>query len=412
MSIFTAQIKNFLNAAEIVKMVNSKIIVVGGGPHFSVVEDSFLIKYKYIDYLIAGEGEYSFLELLKAIKKNKNIEKIDGLIYRKKLNSGKLIIKRNPINFIKNLDLLPFPAYHLIDMEMFFKFQSRGLCTREGALGRAVTLITSRGCPYKCIFCSIRLHMGTKFRKNSVEYTISHIIFLKEKYDIKHLFFEDDNLTFDLDRFKSILDGIIKKKINIRWDTPNGVRVDSLTEKSLIAKMKKAGCKLLIIAAESGEPKILKNVIKKNIELKDVIKVAKWCKEYNLNLCTFFTFGYPGETIFDINKTFKFAEKLFEKYDVTPIFNRATPLIGTELHKIVIKNKYLRNEITPESLSEATYPNGDGLIETCDFTSNQLSELYEKFSYKIRQILLKKVKNNLIENNKLLNYYWPFKMNK
>ncbi len=131
---------------------------------------------------------------------------------------------------------------------------------------RAISMVTSRGCPFNCCFCSVHLHMGRGFRAHSANYVLNHIEYVVEKFDVKNIFFEDDNLTLDLARFEAICDGLIAKKIKIGWETPNGVRADCLNL-NLLQKMKKSGCKSVFFGVESGDQQILDNVICKSLTL-------------------------------------------------------------------------------------------------------------------------------------------------
>ena len=166
------------------------------------------------------------------MEKKKNIEDINGLVYKK----GPAIIKNKPRAFIADLDSLPIPAYHLIELERYFHLFKSGYGTRQHMISpRCISVITSRGCPFNCCFCSIHLHIGKIWRANSAEYVLNHLQMLKDKYNVKQIRFEDDNLTLDKKRFERILDGMISKKLDFVWDTPNGVRADCLDE-NLIKK--------------------------------------------------------------------------------------------------------------------------------------------------------------------------------
>jgi len=136
-----------------------------------------------------------------------------------------------------------------VDME---KYLSTRKIEYRSFKDRAVSMITSRGCPFNCSFCSVHLHMGKTFRAHSVNYVIKHIEYLVNKFGVKTIFFEDDNLTFDLNRFEAICENIIEKGIRLNWETPNGIRADYLTL-SLLKKMKKAGCQSVFFGIESGD---------------------------------------------------------------------------------------------------------------------------------------------------------------
>jgi len=159
--------------------------------------------------------------------------------------------------------------------------------------------------------------MGHKWRHHSPEYVLRYLKYLREKYDVRHVSFEDDNLTLSNERFEKILDGIIGEKLNVTWDTPNGVRADRLDE-NLIRKAKRSGCKRLVIGVESGDQDVLNTIVNKKLKLENVDKAAALCKKVSLDLHAFFMVGLVGETKQNIQNTFNFAYMLARKYNVAP----------------------------------------------------------------------------------------------
>ncbi len=374
---FTAQFDQYLYASKLVKEVDKNIFVVGGGPHFSVCGSSFLLKNLDTDCYISGEGEEPILTLVDNMVNNISFDGIPGITYRDKNDDT---IKSTPNEYFKAMDDLPFPAYHLFNMELYFDYQKNGCKGHDGPISarldqggkRTVSVITSRGCPFKCTFCSVALHMGKPVRAHGSEYIIRHIQLLVDHYSIEHIFFEDDNLTFRVNRVQEIVDKMIKKEFNLTWSTPNGVRADKLT-KPLIMSMKESGCTGLIIGTESGDQDTLNNIIKKELDLKTVVKVASWCKDIDIGLTSFFVIGFPDETKKAIQNTIDFAVMLYKKYNVLPLLNNATPLIGSELYDIAVKDQLLVTDVTPDALSTATQPlSGVGLIKTDDFSPSDL----------------------------------------
>jgi len=383
---FTPQIDNFLHAAGLVKEANPDIVVIGGGPHFSVTNKDFLLQNQSVDCLISGEGEFAMLEVVKDFKNGIGFCQIAGAIFRHTDRQRKEFIGSNPLALINDLDSIPYPAYHLIDMDLFFHFQAKGLSARLDTGKRTISMITSRGCPFGCVFCSIHLHMGRKIRVNSPDYVVAHIEKVVDEYSVEHIFFEDDNFCARPTRAEKIFDVLVKRNISITWSTPNGVRADTLSE-PLLEAMKMAGCIRLFVASESGDQEVLDKIIGKRLKLDSVIRTAEWCKKLGIPLTSFFVIGFPGETKEKIQKTIDFAYMLYEKYDVTPLLNIATPLVGSKLYDIVIKEGYLVRDITPESLSGATQPfSGKGLIRTADFTPGDLKAFAKQLDTRIKKI--------------------------
>ena len=235
-------------------------------------------------------------------------------------------------------------------------------------------MITSRGCPFNCNFCSVHLHMGKTFRAHSVDYVINHIEHVVNKYKVKTIFFEDDNLTFDLKRFEAICDQIIEKSIKFHWETPNGIRADYLT-RNLLKKMKRSGCQSVFFGIESGDQYVLDNIIDKSLNLKDVINVAKICKEIGINTAAFYIIGFPGEKKKHMLRTIELALRLKKEYDVGMLLHIATPSLGTRLYKECKEKGFIQGDLTSRAFSEVRQTRGMPLISTEDFMASEVKEI-------------------------------------
>ena len=270
-----------------------------GGPHVTLVPKEFLEEAKNVDIAVIGEGEYAMLEIAQAFEGKKQLSEILGIAYRQ---NGEVVV--NPTRpFMENLDELPYPAYDLVDMEKYLNPNKIGYRSFQD---RAISMITSRGCPFNCCFCAVHLHMGQKFRAHSAEYVLDHIQYVVDKFKVKNIFFEDDNLTLDVKRFEAICDGIIERKIKIGWETPNGVRADCLNLE-LLKKMKQSGANSIFVGVESGDQQILDKVICKSLDLNRVVEFAKNAKQIGLKTGAFYIIGFPGETKENMQRTVDFA---------------------------------------------------------------------------------------------------------
>ena len=289
--------------------------------------------------------------------------------------------------YLKDLDKLPFPAYDLINFSDYLN-NPYLYVSRSNFKGPQISMFTSRGCPYKCVFCSVALHMGKKYRWHSVDYVINHIRLLREKYGISTFHFEDDNLTLHKRRFEQILDALIEQRIKIRWDTPNGVRGDTLNMR-LLKKMKKTGCKQLLIAVESGKQETLDNIIKKDTSLEYLIEVIRNCKKIHLQATMTFVVGFPGETLEDMRQTTDLALKLLREADAIPSVLVATPLYGTELYEDAVKHGYLKKDVRDRDLGMATQSFGSPLLTTNDFTPEDISRLMKEYNRRYSKEILR-----------------------
>ncbi|MFH2069954.1 MAG: radical SAM protein [Elusimicrobiota bacterium] len=395
---FSAQIFNAVRVAEVVKSANKNILTIVGGPHASVCPESFLKLSNAIDIVVMREGEYVILDIIDAYNGKKSLQKIKGITYRSM--DGKIINNgiREPIS---NLDDLPYPAYHLIRLEKYFKaqelgFEIRGRYNYPGS-ERCIPMITSRGCPYNCIFCSVHLHMGRKWRPHSAKYVLNYIKFVTEEYDVKHIHFEDDTINIDIKRFEKIVDGIIHLNSGITWDTPNGLRADGLSLE-ILKKIKKSKCTYLIIGVESGNQGVLDKIIHKRLDLKKVIQCAQWCQDLGIDLRAFYVFGFPGETIDNIKQTIDFTLEMLEKYGVYPYIHIAMPYVGTKLYQICKEKNYL--QVSLENENYRSLISGTSLIGTESFSILDLERLHTEFHRQLRSLTLHNYLK-LAEKNKL-----------
>jgi anaerobic magnesium-protoporphyrin IX monomethyl ester cyclase len=372
---FTFQWENARETARICKEIAPGSMVVVGGAHASVMFEQILQENPFIDVVVRGEGEIAFPELVKRVQQNKAIDDIPGIAFR-----SKGTIASNPNEFIKDLDTLPLPAYHLVDMDRFFEL-TKTYSTRTSydfpGWERGVTVITSRGCPFSCVFCSIQLHMGSHFRAHSPGYVIRHIEHLAKTYGTKYIHFEDDNISQDPKRFGEILDGIIEKKLPIRWDTPNGVRADTFTME-LLEKCRNSGCTHLIFGIESGVQNVLTKTIRKGVSLKRIEQTLGMARRAGVDSRAFFVIGMPGETKKDIIQTVNYMLNLRWKYECFGGFGLAVPLYGTRMFDICKENGYFTREPSIENLSRAYAE--EGIIKTPEFDPAFLKQMQDRIS--------------------------------
>jgi magnesium-protoporphyrin IX monomethyl ester (oxidative) cyclase len=252
---------------------------------------------------------------------------------------------------------------------------------------RSISMITSRGCPFNCVFCAVHLHMGKAFRAHSVNYVVKHIEHVIDKYRVKTIFFEDDNLTFDIPRFDAICDRIIEGNIKFKWETPNGIRADYLTLE-LLKKMKRSGCQSVFFGVESGDQHVLDDIISKSLDLNAVMNVAEMCKKIRLNTAAFYIIGFPGEKKEDMLKTVEFALRLKKEYDVGMLLHVATPSCGTRLYYECKEKGYTQENLTPRAFAEVRQTTGNPLIGTQDFTPAEVKEIATMAMNRYRKIAL------------------------
>jgi magnesium-protoporphyrin IX monomethyl ester (oxidative) cyclase len=349
-----------------VKQIDSKINIILYGQHPSARPKACLERDS-IDFVVIGEAENTIKELVECLEEGSSKpEKIKGLAFIK--NDQIVTTPIRPV--IENLDILPMPARHLLPMNEY------AIAVKENPLRGVIKkpwtiMITSRGCPFQCVFCTHHTVWGKKWRGRSPKNVVAEIEHLVKNYGIKQIDFLDDNMTLDRNRMEKICDLIVTKKIHVDWFTPSGVRADTLDE-SLLRKMKKAGCKKIRLAPESGVQKIVDNVIKKNLDLMSVEKAVRICKKIGLKVGCFFVIGLIGETKNDIKETINFAYKLRQLGADSFVFSIASPIYGTELYQQAKKEGYLRPGFCEDALASA-----EPLIETPEFSAKDLIKLCE-----------------------------------
>jgi anaerobic magnesium-protoporphyrin IX monomethyl ester cyclase len=348
--------------AETIKSVDKAIKIALIGLHPSSRPNECL-KEPNIDFVVIGEQELTTLELADTLEKGtvEDLKKVKGLGF---LENNKVVITP-PRPFIDDLDSLPFPARHLLPMKQFFEAAKK--IPISGNLKKpSIRMLTTRGCPYGCIFCSNHIVMGRKWRARSAENVVAEIEQIVKTYGIHQIDFLDDNIAFNRERLMKICDMLIKKRLHVDWCTPNGVRADAL-DAELLAKMREAGCQKILIAPESGVQRIVDDVIKKKQSLKRVEEAVSAAHKVGIKVGCFFILGMIGENKEDMKETIKFAYKLRQLGAEYFYFSYATPLYGTELYRQAKEGGYLTNKFSDDALS-AVQP----LIETPEFTADDL----------------------------------------
>jgi len=358
---FSRQYKVYHNLFSIIKEVMPKCISIAGGPHVTVCPDEVL-NDPNCDFVVIGEGEESFKDLVEALNNGNSFYHIDGLGWKTKDKT-----QINPKQkWIEDLDNIPFPAFHLMDLESYFGLSvSHGTRHRE----RFMPIMTSRGCPAKCSFCSAHRVWGRKYRTRSIGNVISEMKLFKDKYKIEEIMFEDDNVTANPKRAKELFSKMIKEKFEFVWDTPNGVGVWSM-DTEMIDLMKSSGCIKLNFPVESGSQHVLDTIIKKPLKLTKVKELITHCKKIGLDYSMFLVVGMPGETIKDIWESFHFVANCD---CFAPHISVATPYPGTELFEICSKNGLFTKEFSLNDLFIRSY-----MIKTSAWNDIDLKGILKK----------------------------------
>jgi radical SAM superfamily enzyme YgiQ (UPF0313 family) len=277
------------------ELKKNKITTIIGGPHPTFLPYQTLVESQ-ADYVVCGEGENPLRELIRNNFRNDNIPGVYSLENLK--SERQEIIKAR---LVDNLDELPFPDWAQMNPQDYPK-APHGAFIRGFPVG---VIITSRGCPYECTFCAAPKFCDRKIRFRTPENVVEEIEYLIKNYQVKEIHFEDDNFTINADNVKRLCRLLMEKKIKINWACPNGIRADNVSPE-LIRLMKESGCYYFAYGIESANPRILKN-IKKRESIDTIERAIKMADEAGISTQGFFIFGLPGETASTIEENVNFA---------------------------------------------------------------------------------------------------------
>ena len=352
----TFTLVNALSIAKRVKANCSYTQVVLGGVHASIYPEE-TARLPYIDYVVAGEGEEPFVNLLSNVSKAKS----NGYIYK----SNRLV---------EDLDKLPIPDRTMTDYKAYSSLL--------GSKGYITTMITSRGCPFHCIFCH-RPHLGKQFRARSAGNVLSELRQIAEM-GISEVMIYDDTFTVDLDRAKAICLGILQEQLPITFDIR--ARVDTVDEE-LMEYLKAAGCKRIHYGIEATNPWVLKAICKE-ISLDKVEQAFKITKRYGIETLAYFILGSPTETVEDIEQTIEYAKQLEPDYCHFAIMTPypATPLYQLGLNQSKFKDYWLEFAKQPSAEFEPPCWNEIEKEELVRLLGKAYKSFYLRPSYLLKQL--------------------------
>jgi radical SAM superfamily enzyme YgiQ (UPF0313 family) len=337
------------------KEVSPEALTLLGGPYPTATPELALADER-LDYAVLGEGEETAVELLEALADGADVGQVAGLAYRDARGETVFTAPRAPI---VDLESLPWPAYDLVDMEAYFSQLHTHLAPQQ-AHARYAPIFTSRGCPYRCIYCQ---HMfGRQIRYRSPEAVLAQVRHLVETYGVREIHFEDDSFNVDMARAKRIFDLLAEAGLGLKIAFPNGVRADRV-DKPLIAKAKAAGVYSIAYGIESASPRILA-MIHKSLSMDAVSAAIDLADRYDIWSIGFFMLGFPGETRAEMEETIRFAAR---SRLTTASIHSVIPLPATPLWDLV-------NEAHPGLLDAS--PLGDAAtLYDFEFTGQPLAAM-------------------------------------
>ncbi|MBI4843123.1 MAG: cobalamin B12-binding domain-containing protein [Nitrospirae bacterium] len=357
--------------AKEIKLLNPDAKVLVGGPHPTIypIETA---KLEHIDFAFAGEGEFDFIAFLDVFRDINARTAVPGIASK----NGNEVIYTPSRGLLKNLDSVYFPARKSSKYNNYTSVLAKS--------NPITTMITSRGCPFNCVFCN---RMGRQYRFHSAGYVLDEIEDILS-LGIKEIFIHDDTFTLKRERVKAICEGIIDRGYNFSWEART--RIDCV-DKELISLMSKAGCHRLSFGIESGSEKVLKSM-RKGIDISMVGDIFKWCMDEGIITLGDFMFGNLDEEKEDIDKTLKFVKRLRPDYVQ---FSICSPYPGTPLYEIGLKTGVVPGDVWLEFANNPLKP-FQSPVWTQHFTKDELIKItasaYRSF-YMRPSFILKQLMN-------------------
>ena len=320
-NIATPTFKSDMMAVQHAKEIVPSICTIVKGAPFLTYNTNTIYENPFIDYVIIGEAELTLKDILDGVPNNE----ILGICYRENFQP----VKNDKRPFIDNLDILPFPARHLVDNSIY----------RRPDNGKVQAVVkVARGCPFHCFFCLATPVSGAKVRTRSPENIVAELKVCVEKYNIKNFLFWSDIFNFDREWTLELCQKIIESGLKITWSS--NTRADTMDDE-MAKMMYKSGCRLVSIGVESGSQKMLDNIGKK-ITLDDIRNTVKILKKNKIKIYNYFVIGLPWETEETVEETIKFAIELDSNFIS---FYTATPLPGTKYFAYAMMNKLVEGNL-------------------------------------------------------------------
>ncbi len=356
-SLFTSSYQNMLDIAKCCRnSFTDAVIVAGGGVPTNIYQEIFRDSTCF-DALCYGEGEKPLLNLIKADNKLKYFEESNSWITKDKTIKGESF----EYDFVEDLDEIPFYDYDISNPDEYEINPTITTYTGVDNRKKSFHVMTSRGCPHRCCFCSSHTVHGRKMRFNSIDRVREDFIRLKNQYGAVTFIFQDDHFMANKQRALDILE--ILKQLKVTAIFQNGVALYAL-DREIIEAFKNVGVNQLVLAVESGSSRVLKEIMHKSLNLNIVKRVADDCRALGIYSDVNILLGLPGETKEDIEDARRFLKTIKANWFRVVI---ATPLPGSEMLDICLKKNYLKHGFIDCNYKKA-------VVETEVFTAEWIQE--------------------------------------
>ncbi|MBF0551010.1 MAG: radical SAM protein [Deltaproteobacteria bacterium] len=366
--IFSTSHRFFQLTIKVLKALWPKATLIVGGVHASNCVD-LLLSYQEVDYVLRGEGELAFSEVVKQYANDQPL-KLTGLYSVKNFNPLEPLTLVEPV---KDIDQLPFPDLELLDVQRYLTQPGRRRGLDKSSDKQAATIFTTRGCPFKCTYCSAHTVHGRKVRYRAIESVIEEMKTLYEKYGVTLFIIEDDLFTANKSRVLSLLSSMKKLNVpDIELQFPSGLNVATLDEDILDA-MIATGTEIVNIAIESGSEYVQTKLINKRVDLVKAKELVRICRKKGLVTRCYFVLGFPGETKALMEETVQYMKELECDWAVIMI---ATPLVGSAMYRQFVERGDIKeNDI--EMWSESFFQGRQ--FDTQEISAAELND----FTYRV-----------------------------
>ena len=384
MPCYTASVDYVFNTAKVIKSICPECRVVLGGIHPTILPEETLKECRYVDYLVLGEGEETFYELIQVIEGRLDLGCVNGLAYRENNT-----IKINQRRGLMNPQEFPITAYELFALQ---KYVPAPHLVKNAP---AYVMVTQRGCPFKCTFCNANEIHGDRVRCKPVGMVIEEILYLIKHYGARGIIFYDSTFTVNHKWVNELCEQILNKNLRISWYC--GTRTD-MVNKDLLKAMKRAGCFMISYGIESASQRTLK-LIEKCINIQEAVDAVNLTIRLGFRVCTMYILGLPRENREDVLKTVELAKKISSHI---AFFFLPTPFPKTKLYYDCQKDGGLRKDIKWSDYNMTNF--SDPVYINPAFSLEEYKGLIN-YAYKSYYTCPKVIFRNLSKLNNLTNAY-------
>jgi anaerobic magnesium-protoporphyrin IX monomethyl ester cyclase len=359
-SFMTSQFDSTRNIAKIIKSLDENLPIIVGGPHASSIPEQTLVEIHEVDVVCVGEGEEVSLELARFIENHRKLNDIKGIVFRE----AGVIINTGCRKLIEDINTLPFPAWHLLDLYKYSVMSGGGKLNLP-----TFVLLSSRGCPSNCIFCDSHSVFDRKFRARSAENIFAEVEYLHKNYGMVQFDFVDDLITLKKNRIIRFCKLLQESKVDYSWMA--NARVNTV-DSDMLKFMAKAGCVRIDLGVESGDPEVRKRA-HKNVTNEQIINAHKNAQRFGITTSTFLMVGNLGE---DLNSVKMTAELMLDIAMDTNVAI-ACPYPGTELYQIARKNDWIKVFDWGKYVTSPTYQSDyEPVMVTDKMDQNEILDAY------------------------------------